>query len=143
MSVATLDLAATTPTAVPSTAVAFSVPRSIFCGDLAGFPVPLDNEPVRTLDVMLQPGVPLAFQVITLTDKKEITGIVDPNGYWAALTTPGPGVLNATGGGNAGQQYIVNLTFSGEAILAQGITLVAWQPGSTQNLGGNSGTTWW
>ena len=110
----------------------FKIPGVVFIGDPDGFVIPRFGTPVLILDMMLQPDVPLAFDVVSLTGDRGISITADPGGYWAALTTSG---------GERGKQYTVELAFSGEIILAQNITVSPWISGE-QNLGNNSGI-WW
>ncbi|MCL2561428.1 MAG: fimbrillin family protein [Rikenellaceae bacterium] len=110
----------------------FKISGGVFTGDLNGFVIPLFGAPAVIVDMMLQPDVPLAFDVVSLTGDRSITITGDPGGYWANLTAVG---------GERGKQYTVELAFSGEMILAQNITVTPWINGN-QNLGGNSGT-WW
>lgn len=110
----------------------FRIRGEIFCGDLAGFTIPLYGEDWRVIDMMVQPDVPLAFVVSSLTGDRAITIDSDPGGVWTELTTQG---------GDRGVQYTLELAFSGEYILAQQITVTPWVSGD-QNLGGNSSVTW-
>ncbi len=127
MTAVTLELGSSQP---PS----FKVSGNIFCGDLAGFVIPPFGPSWYVVDMMVQPDVPLAFNISSLTGDRVITIKGDPNGYWGALTSAG---------GERGVQYTVQLEFSGEAIIAQGITAGAWV-GGNQDLGGNSGKgEWW
>jgi hypothetical protein len=109
----------------------FKISGNIFCGDFNGFVIPQYEWYV--VDMMVQPGVPLAFNLASLTGDRAINITGDTSGYWAQLTSAG---------GAQGVQYTVQLEFSGEAIIAQDITATAWVDGN-QNLGGNSGTQWW
>lgn len=122
-SAVTLDLEAET--------VNFKIPGSVFAGDLDGFVVPKDGNSPVVLDFMLQPNIPLAFSVLSLTGGRDIiiTGNLPD---WDTLTKIG---------GDAGKKYTVVLSFSGVEILAQGITVTPWTSGN-QNMGGNT-VTWW
>jgi hypothetical protein len=110
----------------------FKISGDIFCGDYEGFVIPPFGPDWYIVDMMVQPGVPLAFNIASLTGDRTITINGDANGYWAQLTSTG---------GLQGVQYTVQLEFSGETILAQQITATEWVEGE-QNLGGNMGE-WW
>jgi hypothetical protein len=124
MTVVTLDLASPLS---PS----FKISGNIFSGDFDGFVIPQFEWYV--VDMMVQPAVPLAFNLASLTGDRVINITGDTGGYWTQLTTAG---------GTKGVQYTVQLEFSGESIIAQSITATAWTEGE-QNLGGNNGTQWW
>lgn len=108
--------------------VTFGTPGAVYATDPAGFSVPTVGDP-RLVDVMVQPGVPLAFTVLTLSGERSVT-ITTGNSLWTDLT------VNT--GGQMGKQYIVDLQFSGSGIIDQGITAVDWKTGKV--LGGG---TWW
>lgn len=112
----------------------FKIPGTVFNGSAEGVPVPQDLggvvEPL-VFDVMLQPEIPLLFKVVTLTDEKLITLSNGSSELWQQLTE--------TSGGIAGSQYTVKLEFSGEKVLAQDISVTAWQGKTTVKDGG----TWW
>ncbi len=112
--------------------VTFKVPGSVFCGDIEGFNIPLYGPDYVVVDMMLQPGTPLDFTVVSLTSDRLIGLDSDPSGIWAQLTNSG---------GEEGKRYTVELSFSGEVILAQKITVDDWLDGD-QNLGGGGGP-WW
>jgi hypothetical protein len=124
MTVVTLELDSPLP---PS----FKISGNIFCGDFDGFVIPQFDWYV--VDMMVQPGVPLAFNLASLSGDRNINITGDTGGYWTQLTSAG---------GTKGVQYTVQLEFSGKSILAQNITATAWTDGE-QNLGGNDGTQWW
>lgn len=114
----------------------FKIPGTVFHGDAEGVQIPVDmgagDAKPLVFDVMLQPGIPLDFRVVTLTDVKQITIDNDPADLWKDLTE--------TYGGDAGKQYTVKLEFSGEGLIgAKGITVAPWDGGSTVHSGG----TWW
>lgn len=113
-------------------AVNFKIPGGVFRGSFDGFVIPLYGLDPVVIDMMLQPGVPLAFNVVSLTGDRDIVVANASDNYWHDLTTVG---------GEAGKQYTVNLSFSGVLILAQDISVDAWVEGN-RNIGGNSGT-WW
>lgn len=112
----------------------YKIPGTVFNGSAEGQVVPQEQgtnfEPL-TFDLMVQPGVPLDFKVVTLTETKTIT-ISDPtNPLWKAI--------NQTTGGIAGNQYTIELQFSGEGILKQNITVTPWLGNETIKDGG----VWW
>jgi len=111
----------------------FKISGSVFSGDLAGFVIPPFGADWHVVDMMLQPDVPLAFNVASFTGDRAITINGDLNGYWAQLTSRG---------GRRGERYTVQLEFSGEEIIARQITVAPWREGD-RNLGGNSGKEWW
>lgn len=127
MTAVTLELESPLP---PS----FRISGNIFSGDLAGFVVPTFGADWHVIDMMVQPDVPLEFNVASLTGDRAITINSDTSGYWAQLTSEG---------GKRGEQYTVQLEFSGEVILAQQITVTPWQEGD-DDLGDNSDNgEWW
>jgi hypothetical protein len=80
-------------------------------------------------DLMIQPGVPVTFGIVTLTGVRTFT-VTMPDTLWDTL------LLN---GGEAGKQYTIKLTFSGEEIVSQGISVTSWS--SVVNAGNNP--TWY
>lgn len=110
----------------------FKITGMVFAGDIEGFVIPPFGIPPVVVEMMLQPDVPLAFNVSSLTGDRNITNISDPDGHWAKLTTQG---------GERGKQYTVLLSFSGVVILAQDIAVTPWKETSGQYLGGAQ--TWW
>lgn len=96
----------------------YSFPGQVTSSISEGAVVPEFNASADALkfDLMLQPKIPITFEVITLTDIKQIT-IVDSNALWQQLLDYG---------GEAGKQYTIWLWFSGVEILADGIAITSW-----------------
>lgn len=111
--------------------VSFSKSGTVFAIDPVGHEVPQTDPWI--IDAMVQPGVPLAFSVQSLTGEKAINvgGGNDMSGIYHKLTNTG---------GDEGVQYIIRLQFSGVGILHQDIQVVNWNTGKTLNTGD---TTWW
>jgi hypothetical protein len=111
----------------------FSFPGQITSNipDGAVVPESTAQDDVLTFNLMLQPDVPVTFEVITLTDVKQIIIPPGTNTLWDALLADG---------GEAGKQYTVRLWFSGEGILAGGISVTPWSNVVTAYTGGG---TWW
>lgn len=108
----------------------FSFPGQVTSSIPEGAVVPAYNAPDNALlfDLMLQPEVPVKFEVITLTDIKQFS--IPSNTVWDQLLS---------GGGQAGKQYTVRLWFSGEEILADGISITPW----AGVVDAYSAGTWW
>lgn len=109
----------------------FKIAGGVFAGNIEGFVIPPFASSPIVVDMMVQDTVPLSFVVSTLTGDKGISIGADPDGFWAKLTTEG---------GDRGKQYVVDLAFSGEIILAQDIAVTPWKTG-IDTVGGSQ--TWW
>jgi hypothetical protein len=103
---------------------------SVFSGDKNGFVVPAYQENPVVVEMMVQPLVPLKFTVVSLTGFRDITVPIG-NAIWNELTTVG---------GAKGYRYNVDLNFSGESIIAQGISMTPWADGGDLISGNQS---WW
>ncbi len=122
MSYVTLDL--------NSLKLIFSSPGEVKSSLPEGAVVPPSNASDTELafDMMIQPGVPVKFEVLTLTGVKPVN--ISGSAIWDTL------VAN---GGEAGKKYEVRLSFSGEGIMSGGITVTPWTEVGNAYTGG----TWW
>jgi hypothetical protein len=112
--------------------VNFSVPGPVTSGFLEGAVVPQSGDPDLIFEIMLQPEVPVTFEVVTLTDVKQpIIPTSGTNSLWNSLLS---------NGGEAGKQYTVRLEFSGENILVNQITIESWD---MTVVTAATGGTWW
>jgi hypothetical protein len=106
----------------------FSFPGQVTSSIPEGAVVPQSSATDYALafDLMLQPQVPVGFEIITLTDVKQFSA--------------SPELVTLLGiGGEAGKQYTIRLWFSGEGIIADGISITPW----TDVVTAASGGTWW
>lgn len=108
----------------------FSFPGQVTSSIHEGAVVPESNAADSDLafDLMLQPGIPVTFEVITLTDIKTFT--ITDNEVWRNLLD---------NGGEAGKQYKIRLWFAGEEIMAGGILITDW----VNVLNAYGAGTWW
>lgn len=112
----------------------FQVPGMVLAGFSSdGHPVPADYETALEIDAMIQPGVPFDVYLLTSLDESVSIDFNNGNGNLGFF---------ATAGGEAGKRYVVNLTFNGSKILADGPTIVEWDAVDLpeQVTGGNQ---WW
>lgn len=114
--------------------VSFRAPGTIMAGyKSGGFAVPAYGTTAAVIDAMVKPGSALGIQLLSTGDN--VTDISLAGSTLAFLET--------NVGGEAGKQYIINLSFSSTTILIDRIEIVDWGVGGTMPNPPTGGDQWW